>query len=71
MKKVKKNNMTIGDDYIKINRKISRELELERNGGRWVAVNRAHKSKKSYNRKRDRKVDLNDSYPSNCILTKN
>ena len=53
----------IGDDYLKIQRKLSREIELERNGGHWVAVKKVHKSKKDYNRKRGRKVDLNDSCP--------
>ena len=53
----------IGEDYIKIQRKLNREIELERNGGHWVAVRKVHKSKKDYNRKRGRKVDLNDSCP--------
>ena len=26
--------ITIGEDYLKIQRKLSREIELERNGGR-------------------------------------
>lgn len=48
--------MTIGlDDYIKVNRKLSREEELARNGGRWVAKDRPHKNKKAYDRKRDKK----------------
>lgn len=46
------------DEYIKINKAINRLEELERNGGRWVAVNRPHKNKKKYDRKRDRKIDL-------------
>ena len=46
---------------IKIQRKINRELELERNGGHWVAVKKVHKSKKDYNRKRDRKITFDDS----------
>ena len=54
----------IGEDYLKIQRKLSREIELERNSGHWVAINKLHKSKKDYNRKRDKKVDLNDSCPS-------
>ena len=53
----------IGDDYLKVQRKLNREIELERNGWRWVAVKKVHKSKKDYNRKRGRKVDLNDSCP--------
>lgn len=46
------------DEYIKINKAINRLEELERNGGRWIAVNRPHKNKKKYDRKRDRKIDL-------------
>lgn len=51
------------DDYIKANKALARLEELERNGGRWVAVNRPHKNKKAYDRKRDKKVDT--SYPFN------
>lgn len=56
MKKIKKQKMRIGDDYLKIQRKISREIELERNGGHWIAVDRPWQNKKAYNRKRDRKI---------------
>lgn len=56
MTKKKIKPIVIGQDYIKIQRKINRELELERNGGRWVAVKKVYKSKKDYNRKRDKKV---------------
>lgn len=61
MSKKKLKPITIGEDYIKIQRKINRELELERNGGHWVAVKKVHKSKKGYNRKRDRKITFDDS----------
>lgn len=44
MKKIKKQKTIIGDDYIKIQKKINREIELERNGGRWIAVNRPWKN---------------------------
>ena len=40
-------------DYIKANRKGSREAEIE-NHGHPVSVNRVHVSKKVYNRKRDK-----------------
>ena len=60
MKKIKKQNMTIGDDYIKIQRKINREIELERNGGRWIAVDRPWKNKKAYDRKRDKKINFDN-----------
>jgi len=36
---------------LKAIRKADRQLELELNGGRWKAVNIAHKNKKKYNRK--------------------
>ena len=50
------------EDYIKIQKKLNREIELERNGGRWVAVDRVHESKKAYNRKRNKKINLDNSY---------
>lgn len=46
------------EDYVKANRKASREEELERNGGRWVAKDRPHKNKKAYNRKEGKKNQL-------------
>lgn len=58
MKSLKKQKMRIGDDYLKIQRKLNREIELERNGGRWIAVDRPWKNKKAYDRKRDRKIQL-------------
>ena len=60
-KKRKIKPIVIGDDYIKIQRKLNRELELERNGGRWISINRVHKSKKAYDRKREKKVKIDDS----------
>ena len=58
MKQKKKKKTSSFDVYIKANKKINREIELERNGGRWIAVNRPHKNKKKYDRKRDRQVNL-------------
>ena len=56
MKKIKKQNMSIGiEDYIKANKKLAREEEVQRNGGRWVAKDRPHKNLKKYDRKRDKK----------------
>ena len=56
MKKIKKQNMSIGiEDYIKVNKRLAREEELQRNGGRWVAKDRPHKNLKKYDRKRDKK----------------
>ena len=60
-KKRKIKPIVIGDDYLKIQRKLNRELELEKNGGRWISINRVHKSKKTYDRKRDKKVKMDDS----------
>lgn len=67
MAKKKIKPIVIGQDYIKIQRKINRELELERNGGRWVAVKKVHKSKKDYNRKRDKKV-ITDNLASSFFM---
>ena len=46
-------------DYIKANRKGSREAEIE-NHGHPVSFNRVHVSKKVYNRKRD-KADASEA----------
>lgn len=52
--RTKKKN--IDDSVIKAMKKANRELQFERNGGgQWVAVNRPHKNKKKYDRKRDKK----------------
>ena len=56
MKKVK--TKITREDYIKINKSLSRLEELEKNGGRWVAKDRPHKNKKKYNRKRDRAINF-------------
>lgn len=54
--KTKKKKMRFDvEDYIKANKKLAREEELQRNGGRWVAKDRPHKNLKKYDRKRDRK----------------
>ena len=60
--KMKKKTVISKEEYIKIQKKLNREIELERNGGRWVSVNRVHESKKRYNRKRNKKINLDDSY---------
>lgn len=54
MKKQKKISFGV-EDYIKANKKLAREEELARNGGRWVAKDRPHKNLKKYDRKRDKK----------------
>lgn len=61
-----KKKKTLQDDVIKAFKKANRELQFERNGGgQLVAVNRPHKNKKKYDRKRDKKVDT--SYPFNFL----
>ena len=51
---MRQKKMTIGtDDYIKANKRLAREEELARNGGRWVAKDRPHKNLKKYDRKRE------------------
>ena len=54
MKRNKKN--IIDDSVVKAMKKANRELQFERNGGgHFVSVNRPHKNKKKYDRKRDKK----------------
>lgn len=53
-------------EYIKANRKGSREAELE-NHGRPVSHNRIHVSKKVYNRKR-MKADAQRHLPYSIII---
>ena len=60
MKKIKQKTMHVGDDYLKMQKKINREIELERNGGHWIAIDRPHKNKKLYNRKRDKKINFDN-----------
>lgn len=53
--KQKKSFRITTEDYLRYNRKLLREEELERNGGRWIARTRPHANKKKYNRKRHKK----------------
>ena len=46
------------EDYIKANRKASREEEIRAYGKPIANRNITHKSKKQYNRQRDRKIPL-------------
>lgn len=51
-----KKKKNLNDDVIKAFKKSNRELQFERKGGgQWVSVNRPHKNKKKYDRKRDKK----------------
>ena len=54
MGKKKKKNL-IDEDCIKAFRKANREIEMERNGGRWIAIDRPHRNKKKYHRKEKHK----------------
>ena len=53
-------------DYIKANRRGSREAEIE-NHGHPVSFSRVHVSKKVYNRKKD-KADAQRHLPSSIII---
>jgi hypothetical protein len=56
------------EDYIKANRKASREEEIRLYGKQIFNRHIVHKSKKKYNRKRDRKVPL-FLYKYFCVFT--
>lgn len=59
----KKKNSLIDEDTIKAFKKANREIEMERNGYRWIAVNRPHKNKKRYCRKdKHKNGDLNSPH---------
>ena len=60
---MKKSKRTKSNDLAKILRMISRDEELERNDGKWVAMNRVFKDKKKYDRKKMKK-DLRDDLGS-------
>lgn len=53
----------IANDVVKAMNKANRELQFERNGGgQFVSINRPHKNKKKYDRKREkRNIDF-DSF---------
>ncbi len=60
MKKKKKNTTKITiEDYIKAVKKADREIDLTNNTG-WVSKNKIHKSKKTYNRKDNKKNYLEE-----------
>ena len=47
--------MTKSNEPHKILRMLSREEEMERNDGKWAAVNKTFKDKKNYDRKENKK----------------
>ena len=69
-KKMKKSKQTKSNEQFKILRMISRDLELERNVGKFVSVTKPFKNKKKYNRndkKRELRKDLGSLY---CFIVK-
>ena len=52
MAQKKKRKQSEQEMFIKAFRKANRELEMQRNDGKWVATHRIWKNKKAYNRKR-------------------
>lgn len=65
MKTRKKKRISFNEEYLRANKKANREIELERNGGRLIAIDRPHKNKKKYDRKRDKRVNL--EYPFHYV----
>lgn len=53
LKKIKTNRISV-EDYIKAVKKADREIQLANSAG-WKRVTSIHKSKKAYDRKRDKK----------------
>ena len=64
---MKKSKPTKSTEQHKILRMISRDEELERNQGKWVAMNRVFKDKSKYNRK-DKKKELRNDLNSYFFL---
>ena len=67
---MKKSKQTKSNEQFKILRMIARDLELERNDGKFVSVTRPFKNKKKYNRndkKRELRKDLGSLY---CFIIK-
>ena len=58
--------------FLKAFKKANREIEMERNDGKWVATHRIWQNKKVYNRKRDRKCNTDYLFSFSIIeLIKN
>ena len=53
----KRKKLSEQEIFLKAFKKANREIEMERNDGKWIATHRVWKNKKAYNRKRDRKID--------------
>ena len=65
--KKKRKKLSQEEIFLKAFKKANREIEMERNDGKWVATHRVWKNKKAYNRKRDRKCDTD--YLFYCLYT--
>lgn len=63
-----KNKKSVTDDYLKAIKKTDRDAEYDLTGPGWKSKDKAHKSKKKYNRKE--KDFLNDSVVNEKILSK-
>lgn len=67
---MKKSKQTKSNEQFKILRMIARDLELERNDGKFVSITRPFKNKKKYNRndkKRELRKNLGSLY---CFIIK-
>lgn len=62
----KRKKLSEQEIFLKAFKKANREIEMERNDGKWVATHRVWKNKKAYNRKRDRKIDSDDLFYFFC-----
>lgn len=64
----KRKKLSEQEIFLKAFKKANREIEMERNDGKWVATTRIWKNKKAYNRKRDRKIDSDGLFYFNYSL---
>ena len=58
----KRKKLSEEEIFLKAFKKANREIEMERNDGKWIATQRVWKNKKAYNRKRDRKINSNSLF---------
>ena len=58
----KRKKLSEQEMFLKAFKKANREIEMERNDGKWIATHRVWKNKKAYNRKRDRKINSNSLF---------
>ena len=65
--KKKRKKLSQEEIFLKAFKKANREIEMERNDGKWVCTRQVWKNKKAYNRKRDRK--FHTDYLFYCLYT--